>query len=132
MLPEQNDVESILEFGRSLANPIDGDAEKHLLVHCHAGISRSTAAMATLMAQLHPDQDEDGIFDRLVELRPKAWPNSRMIGFADHLLSTEGRLTHALARLYRRQLSAFPNIGMFMRQNGRVHEVEMATQLPPI
>ena len=57
------------------------------LVHCHAGISRSTAAMEMLMAQLDTDQAEDEIFGRLVELRPKAWPNSRMIGFADRLLA---------------------------------------------
>jgi predicted protein tyrosine phosphatase len=132
VLPEQRDVEAILEFGRSLANPMDGDVEAHLLVHCHAGISRSTAAMAMLMAQLHPDQSEDRIFERLVELRPKAWPNSRMIGFADHLLAADGRLTSALAGLYRRQLSAFPNIATYMLENGRAHEVEMARQSPPI
>ena len=128
VLPQQRDIEDILEFGRSLASPSHGDLERHLLVHCHAGISRSTAAMAVLMAQLDPGQDADRIFDRLVELRPKAWPNSRMIAFADHLLATEGRLTLGLARLYRRQISAFPNIELFMRQNGRANEVEMGMQ----
>jgi predicted protein tyrosine phosphatase len=131
VLPRQQDVEGILEFGRLLANPIEGDVERHLLVHCHAGISRSTAAMAMLMAQLHPDHNEDEIFDRLLELRPKAWPNSLMIGFADQQLSMEGRLTRAVAKLYRRQLSAFPNIGLYMRENGRAREVEMAMQAQP-
>jgi predicted protein tyrosine phosphatase len=132
VLPERHNIEGILRFGRSLANPMDGDVEPHLLVHCHAGISRSTAAMAMLMAQLDADQDEDGIFGRLVELRPKAWPNSRMIGFADRLLARNGRLIEALGRLYKRQLSAFPSIGLFMRENGRAHEVEMARQAQPI
>jgi predicted protein tyrosine phosphatase len=126
VLPEQHDVEGILTFGRSLATATNIDVEPHLLVHCHAGISRSTAAMAMLMAQLDTDQAEDEIFGRLVELRPKAWPNSRMIGFADRLLARKGRLIEALGRLYKRQVSAFPKIELFMRENGRANEVEMA------
>jgi predicted protein tyrosine phosphatase len=51
------------------------------------------------MAQLDTDQAEDEIFGRLVELRPKAWPNSRMIGLADRLLARKGRLIEALGRL---------------------------------
>src|SRR5215213_8432846 len=52
VLPEVGHVEAVLDFGRSLGR---GAAEReeagHLLVHCHAGISRSTAAMAMLLAQ---------------------------------------------------------------------------------
>jgi predicted protein tyrosine phosphatase len=128
VLPEPRDVEGILEFGRLLADPLDREPERHLLVHCHAGISRSTAAMAMLMAQLNASEDEDAVFDRLLELRPKAWPNSRMIGFADELMARDGRLLRAVRRLYRRQLAAFPNIATFMRENGRAREVDMAMQ----
>jgi hypothetical protein len=49
-----------------------------------------------------------------------------MIGFADRLLARKGRLIEALGRLYKRQVSAFPKIELFMRENGRAHEVEMA------
>ena len=44
--PQIEHVEGVLAFGRELAaeqEPLD-----HLLVHCHMGISRSTAAMAIL------------------------------------------------------------------------------------
>src|SRR3954454_4965857 len=89
--PEVGHVEAILGFGRSLAHDASTRHEGHLLIHCHAGISRSTAAMAMLLAQAAPDEDEDRIFQELLRIRPQAWPNSRMIGFADDLLGRGGR-----------------------------------------
>jgi predicted protein tyrosine phosphatase len=127
VMPEKGDVEAILSFGDSLARgAAQRHATGHLLVHCHMGISRSTAAMAMLLAQTYPDQDEDAIFDRLVNIRPQAWPNSRMIVFADRLLSRKGRLTGALARLYARQLAARPELEETMRRHGRGREIDMA------
>jgi predicted protein tyrosine phosphatase len=90
------------------------------------GISRSTAAMATLLAQLHPEENEDRIFARILEIRPQAWPNCVMIGFADDLLERGGRLTAALGRLYARQLAERPEMELHMRENGRAREVDMA------
>jgi predicted protein tyrosine phosphatase len=125
VLPAQGHVEAIIGFGRSLAAWEHQD-ERHLLVHCHAGISRSTAAMAILMAQVEPDMDEDSLFAQLTRMRAKAWPNSRMIGFADAMLGRGGRLTQALGRLYRRQLEVYPHMQQFMQANGRARELEMA------
>ncbi|HYI90043.1 MAG TPA: protein-tyrosine-phosphatase [Beijerinckiaceae bacterium] len=125
--PEQGHVEAVLAFGEGLRRDAASRPEAgHLLVHCHAGISRSTAAMAMLLAQTDPDGDETAIFDRLVSIRPQAWPNSRMIGFADRLLSRKGRLNAALARLYARQLAARPDLEETMRRHGRGREVDMA------
>ena len=126
ILPAPEHVEAVLELGHALANGAGEPDRAHLLVHCHMGISRSTAAMATLLAQRHPDEDEDRIFARLLEIRPQAWPNSRMIGFADELLGRGGRLTAALGRLYARHLALYPGTGDFMQANGRAREVEMA------
>src|SRR3954452_23553040 len=42
--PQPDDVTRLLEFGHDLMTEPPDDA--HLLVHCHAGISRSTASMA--------------------------------------------------------------------------------------
>ena len=123
VLPQPGHVEAVLEFGRSLAEDV---TQAHLLVHCHAGISRSTAAMAALMAQAEPEQSEEGIFDRLIALRPKAWPNSRMIAFADEFLGRKGQFTAALGPLYRRQLAAYPHIRDYMCDNGRAMEVALA------
>jgi predicted protein tyrosine phosphatase len=126
LLPPQTEhVEAILNFGRSLL----ADTERqpaHLLVHCHAGISRSTAAMAMLLTQADPGADEDSVFARIQDLRPQAWPNSLMIGFADELLGREGRLSSALARFYARQLRKQPGTEQLMRKYGRGREVDMA------
>jgi predicted protein tyrosine phosphatase len=125
LLPQTEHVEAILNFGRSLM----ADAERqpaHLLVHCHAGISRSTAAMAMLLAQADPGEDEDTVFACIQDLRPQAWPNSLMIGFADELLGREGRLSSALSRFHARQLRKQPGTEQLMRKYGRGREVEMA------
>ena len=94
VLPEMSDIETILAFAREA-----GDA-RHLLIHCHMGISRSTAAMLIVMAQAFPDDREDALVERLTEIRPQAWPNSRMIAFADERLGRSGRLMAAVTRIY--------------------------------
>ena len=126
ILPEPEHVEAILRFGDDLAQSRSERASGHLLVHCHMGVSRSTAAMLTLMAQVHPQETEDRLLERLAEIRPQAWPNSRMVGFADDLLSRDGRLTEALRQHYGRQIRRFPHFVELMKDLGRGREVEMA------
>jgi predicted protein tyrosine phosphatase len=124
--PEPGDVEAILKFGKELEGQEAYSGERHLLIHCHMGISRSTAAMAMLLAQAHPEQDEDAIAERLTTIRPKAWPNSRMIAFADEIMSRGGRLTLAARRMHGRLLALQPHLADVMRRIGRGREVEMA------
>lgn len=126
ILPAPEHVEAVLRFGDEVAQNHDSRAEGHLLVHCHMGVSRSTAAMLTLLAQTHPEEGEDRLFERLVEIRPQAWPNSLMIEFADELLSRDGRLVDALRRHYGRQIRRMPRYEQLMRDLGRSREVEMA------
>jgi len=123
--PERHHIEALLEFGRGLG-AVAGDPLGHLLVHCHAGISRSTASMATLLAEARPAMDEDAIFAHIREIRPQAWPNSRMIGLADDLLGLSGRLSAALRRHYGQQMRLRPDIAEMIQRVGRAKEVEMA------
>lgn len=125
-LPQRAHVAQILEFGRGLAQDAASRDEGHLLVHCHAGISRSTAAMAMLLAQVYPDQAEDTILERLVAIRPQAWPNLRMIGFADEALGRDGRLTAAVGRLYKRRLHDRPELAETMQRLNRGEEIALA------
>jgi predicted protein tyrosine phosphatase len=125
-LPRREHVEDILAFGLSFQRDCVDQADAHLLIHCHAGISRSTAAMATLLAQAHPGEAEERIFERVAAIRPQAWPNSLMIGYADDLLTRGGRLTAALRRLYGRRLASRPELAITMRGLNRMREVEMA------
>jgi predicted protein tyrosine phosphatase len=129
MLPQPEDVEAILEFGRSLTAEAIAPETAHLLVHCHMGVSRSTAAMAMLMAQSNSAESEERIFGQLLELRPQAWPNSLMVEFADNQLGRRGRLITALGSLYAQQLAERPQMmEHFMRTPGRRREIEMARQ----
>jgi len=124
--PQPADVETILKFGKDLEGQERYSGERHLLIHCHMGISRSTAAMAMLLAQAHPDQDEERIAERLTAIRPKAWPNSRMIAFADEMLGRDGRLTIAARKMYGRLLALQPHLADVMRRLGRHREVDTA------
>jgi predicted protein tyrosine phosphatase len=119
VLPQKPDVDAILAFGR------DAGDIRHLLIHCHAGLSRSTAAMLMILAQAHPQETEEAVVGRLLQIRPQAWPNSRMIGFADERLGREGRLSAAVARIYAKRLEIEPNLAETMRRLSRTREVEL-------
>ena len=112
------DVETILGFAR------DAGDVRHLLIHCHMGISRSTAAMLMVLAQAFPDEPEGALVDRLLEIRPQAWPNSRMIEFADERLGRDGRLMAAVSGIYARHLARRPDLAETMVKLDRAREVE--------
>lgn len=124
--PTPEHLAEILRFGAELPSAESEHSEGHLLVHCHMGVSRSTAAMVSLLAQAEPELDEDLLFARLREIRPQAWPNSLMVRYADALLGREGRLNAALRRHYGHQIRREPNFDDWMTRLGRGREVEMA------
>lgn len=126
ILPTPKHTEAILNFGQAFQSRKDRDAESHILVHCHMGVSRSTAAMLTLMAQADPDEPAKVLFQRLAEVRPQAWPNSRMVAFADEQLGRGGALSRELGYHYGRQLTSRREIKDWMISLGRRAEVEMA------
>ena len=119
VLPQKADVEAILAFGR------DAGDVSHLLIHCHAGISRSTAAVLMILAQARPRESEVAAVERLLAIRPQAWPNSSMIALADAALGREGRLAAAVGRIYARRLEAQPEFAELMRRGNRAREVEL-------
>jgi predicted protein tyrosine phosphatase len=111
-------IQQVLEFG----DRVHAVRDSHLLIHCHAGISRSTAAAAILMAQHAPGQ-EQAAFLRLLELRKHGWPNTRMIEFADQLLKRDGALLKGLVTYRRALLQAKPHLSEIIRNIGRGHEL---------
>jgi predicted protein tyrosine phosphatase len=120
--PNREHVEELLAFGRTLP----GGDPSHLLVHCHAGVSRSTAAMAGLLLQAHPEASEDALLRHISLIRRQAWPNSIMIGHVDDILGREGRLVTALRRFYGRKLRTSPELEEELRSFGRGAEIDMA------
>lgn len=92
--PSSEDVDRILAFGRGVTDEPAGVG--HLLVHCHMGVSRSTASLIMILAQARPDVAERDVVRAVVRIRPQAWPNLRMIEFADAKLKRDGRLVEAV------------------------------------
>lgn len=125
VMPQIKHVEELLRFGQDLSSE-GGNPLNHLLVHCHMGISRSTASMTTLLAQARPELEAGAIFDQILAIRPQAWPNSRMIAMADDLLGRGGSLTEGLRRLYRIQIERRPELAEMIAEVGRGQEIAMA------
>ena len=126
-LPKREDVELVLAFGRDLlAEP---GPSAHLLVHCHAGISRSTACMALLIAQALPDEDAETVVAMVHGIREKAWPNLRLMEHGDALLQRQGRLVAATHALHRLQLERRPHLAEYMELGGRGREIAAASRI---
>jgi predicted protein tyrosine phosphatase len=87
--PDAAMVERILAFGKgwSGASP--------LLIHCWAGISRSTATAFMLMCDHNPQTPEAEIAKALREASVHATPNLRFVALADDLLGRGGRMLDA-------------------------------------
>ncbi|MBC7950516.1 MAG: protein-tyrosine-phosphatase [Rhodospirillaceae bacterium] len=118
VVPQASHVADILEFGSHAQKaPMD-----HLLVHCHMGISRSTAAAVILMAQFNPGREGEA-FDHLWRIRPKSWPNSRMLELADGLLGRRGGLVQAMREHHARVARAYPGLADALRTSERANEV---------
>ena len=117
--PARADVERLLAFGHELS----GTPESHLLIHCHAGVSRSTASAALILAQARPDRSARDTLDAVAQLRPRAWPNLRMLEFGDDLLGRNGEIVAAVAAIYRRVLAREPSMQEAMIDGGRSREV---------
>lgn len=121
LAPREEDVAKVLAFGRGLmAEP---PAQRHLLVHCHAGISRSTASMMLILAQARPDIAARDIVSHVVSIRPRAWPNLRILEFGDTMLGRKGDLVAAAHDRYRVVVQQRPEWKQFMLESGRAREV---------
>jgi predicted protein tyrosine phosphatase len=125
--PERWDVDLLLGFGRDVAATQGADAGTHLLVHCHAGVSRSTAAAILILAQRHADRPADEAVAEVARLRPRAWPNLRMLELGDTALGRGGEIVSAAQAQYRRVLAREPQLAEAMIDGGRGREVAAAT-----
>lgn len=67
-----------------------------LVVHCYAGISRSTASAFAAACALNPHRDELTIARQIRAASPCAQPNRLIVTLADHALGRQGRMLRAL------------------------------------
>jgi len=120
--PTRADVERLLVFGREVGETPDA----HLLVHCRAGVSRSTAAATLIMMQANPEWPASAALEAVAALRPRAWPNLRILEFGDALLGRNGEIVAAVGAIYRIVLARDPEFGEQMIDAGRGREVSVA------
>ena len=79
------------------------DRKAPMVVHCFAGISRSTAAAFITVCALNPQRDEMQIARAIRDASATAMPNTRIVAIADRLLKRDGRMVRAVEALGRGQ-----------------------------
>ena len=77
-------IEQVLNFVRGW------DRHAPLVVHCYAGISRSTASAFAAACMLNPHRDEISIARQIRAASPIASPNRLIVSLADKALRTRG------------------------------------------
>ena len=82
------------------------DRRAPLVVHCFAGISRSTASAFTAVCALSPQRGEAAIAHALRRASPTATPNIRIVSLADNLLGRGGRMIAAIETIGRGAIAA--------------------------
>ncbi len=90
MAPDKASVARLLEFARGW------DANAPMVVHCFAGISRSTASAFAIACDRNPDRPEHRIALTLRQAASHAFPNRRIVALADDLLGRGGRMVAAI------------------------------------
>ena len=97
--PAQTDAERVIRF-------VEGwDKAAPLLIHCWAGISRSTASAFITACVLNPRADEEEIAWAIRDASPTASPNVRLVAHADALLGRSGRMSRAVEAIGRGDVS---------------------------
>lgn len=90
ILPGEKHVRDLFAFAQ------DWDRQNPMIIHCYAGVSRSTAGAYMTSLFLNPDQDETELALELRRRAPTATPNAKLIAIADDILGRKGRMVDAI------------------------------------
>lgn len=93
VLPGEEHVAKLVDF------VTEWNRAAPLVVHCYAGISRSTAGAFIAACALNPKRDERAIARLIRDASPTAQPNLRLVALADNLLGRKGRMVKAVDSL---------------------------------
>jgi len=88
--PSQEHIAQVLDFVRGW------DRGAPLVIHCYAGVSRSTASAFAAACALNPHRDEMTIARQIRSASPIASPNRLIVSLADKALGRDGRMLRAL------------------------------------
>ncbi|HUO92458.1 MAG TPA: hypothetical protein VMU22_06030 [Rhizomicrobium sp.] len=98
--PEPRHVDELIAFGRGWT------ADAPMLIHCWAGISRSTAAAYILLCDRLGPGHEVKIAQRLRMIAPHAFPNPLLVAHGDFALARGGRMIEAVRAIGRGDIVA--------------------------
>lgn len=90
ILPAEEHVATLLEFVQTW------DREAPIVIHCFAGVSRSTAAAFITACALCADRSEIAIAKELRARSGTATPNRLLVEIADRMLGRDGRMVEAI------------------------------------
>lgn len=90
VMPSEEHVEQVLNFVRSW------DRNAPMVIHCYAGVSRSSASAFAAACALNPHRAEIEIARQIRAASPIASPNRLIVSLADRVLGREGRMLRAL------------------------------------
>lgn len=107
-------VERILEFSKNFTD------DDKVLVHCQAGISRSTAAAIGILIQ-HGMSYEDA-YNRIENIRPILSPNKLMVSFIDEHFNLEGKFIEFVANIRISRMNQNTN-GLILSTDPRYTEI---------
>lgn len=93
--PNASDAERLIGFFQSW------NREAPMLIHCWAGISRSTAAAYIALCMFRPKAEEEELARELRQASPSATPNRLIVALADDVLGREGRMVRAIGKIGR-------------------------------
>jgi predicted protein tyrosine phosphatase len=91
----ERDVAALLDFVTRW------DRARPLVIHCYAGVSRSTASAFIAACALRPDRSETEWAGLLRGFSPTASPNRHLVTLGDRLLGREGRMITAIEAIGR-------------------------------
>ena len=91
--PAEEHVVELVEFVRRW------DRHAPLVMHCYAGISRSTAGAFISACALNPGRDETAIARAIRGSSATAMPNIMLVSHADRILTRNGRMVEAVMAL---------------------------------
>ncbi|HML14641.1 MAG TPA: protein tyrosine phosphatase [Xanthobacteraceae bacterium] len=89
-MPGEEHIAELLAFVRSW------DRAAPMVMHCYAGVSRSTAGAFVSACALNPRRPETAIAQDIRRLSPTATPNIRIVTLADRMLGRGGRMVAAI------------------------------------
>lgn len=95
VLADDDHVNSLIDFVRAW------DRSEPIVIHCYAGVSRSTAAAYITACALQSGEDEAAIARRLRRASPTATPNAHLVALADRILARGGRMNAAIKQIGR-------------------------------